>query len=122
MADELTVSVSLLFNKSGKRVQFPRGGGQQHDVSGSDFVWKTQLVGASEEALVMGEVTTPGWIIVSNLDSTAYLSIRNATGTGNCVEVKASETQAFRLARTATAPFVISSSGTIEIEYCLIED
>jgi hypothetical protein len=121
MADELTISVTLAFAKGVKSVTYKKTG-QQFDVSGTDYIQNTQIVGTAEEALRMGEVTTPGYIIIANLDSTNYVSLRAATGGANTVELKPGECACFRLARTATAPYVIADTAPVEIEYVLIED
>lgn len=120
MANELTVSLALAFSKGGKNPSKKKLG-QQYDVTGGDFTWKTQVVGNTEEALVMGEVGTPGYIIIENKSSAQYVGFRAASGSANAVEVLPGETSCFRIARGATAPFVIADANTAEIEYLLIE-
>lgn len=119
MADELTISAFMRFVKGAKDVQLSRQS-QQFDVTGTAFIRGTQIVGTSEEALTKGEVSTPGCILIINLDPTNFVSIRAATGTANCIKIKPGEFALFRFA--ATAPFIIADTASCEVEYFLIED
>lgn len=119
MADELTISAFLRFVKGSKDVQLSQQS-MQFDVTGTDYIRGTQIVGTSEEALTKGEITTPGYALIINRDATNYVSIRAATGTANCIKLKAGEFALFRF--EATAPFVIANTAACEIEYLLIED
>ena len=123
MANENTVSVSLSFSKSGKTIELSKKG-KQIDVSGTDYIRRTQVVGfAAEEVLDIGDIATPGYFIGWNNDTTNYVSIRPSTGAANCVELKpGGEPVCFRFARGATTPYVIAATAACEIEYLLIED
>jgi hypothetical protein len=121
MANEITVSLSLEFSKGGSSDKM-RKMGQQFTLSGTDYIHKTQIVGTSEEAIVIGEIGTPGWCFFRNLDDTNYVSIRAATGATSTVELKAGESCCFRLARGATAPFAIANTSSVTIEYLILED
>jgi hypothetical protein len=122
MANEVTVSVSLAFSKSGKTIEFSKKG-KQLDVSGDDYLRRTQVIGTSEEALDIGDIATPGYFIGWNNDTTNYVSIRSGTGAANCVELKpGGEPVCFRFARGATAPFAIANTANCTIEYLIIED
>ena len=122
MAGELKVGVfSLIFEKQGRHFSFSQAA-QRIAVAGLDVVHKTQNIGTSEEALDMGDVTTPGWLFLRNLDNTNYVSMRPATGVVDCLEWKAGEAFMCRLARGATAPFMIANTAAVEVEYLLIED
>lgn len=122
MANEITVSVSLAFAKSGKSIELSRKG-KQLDVSGTDYIRRTQVIGTSEEALDVGDIATPGYFIGWNNDTTNYVSIRPSTGGDNCVELKpGGEPVCFRFARAATAPYAIAATASCEIEFLFIED
>lgn len=122
MANEITYKVSLFFEKG----NIPRTGDSSGDklatLSGDDYEFRTQLVGTSEEALHVGDVGTPGMCLMQNLDDTNFVSVRAATGAANTVELKPGEWSLFRLARTATAPYVIANTANVRIRYLLLED
>ncbi len=120
MANELLLSVTALFSKGAKKASFNKGS-FQNDVAGGDYILNTQAVGSSEEALIKGDITTPGWFIGRNNDSTDSIHIRAATGGANMVTIPPLSTVMFKFVSTATAPFVISSANTPELEYLLIE-
>lgn len=118
MANELTITASLKFDKSTKSAEAGKAG-LQLDVAGGDYIAKTQSVGTSQEALVIGEISTPGYIFIRNLDATNYINVRNGSGGADVVKVRAGGVALFELC-TAT-PFVIAYNAPVEIEYTLIE-
>jgi hypothetical protein len=119
MANELTLSASLLFVNGTKRVSFSKSG-LQFTVSGNDYIAGTQTVGTSEEALAKGDITTPGFCFIFNRDATNFVKVRGASGAVDCIKIKPGEFAMFRHA--GTAPYVIADTGACEIEYVIIED
>ena len=122
MANEITFSALLAFSKGGRRADFGTVGGQL-TMTGTDFVLKTQSIGTTEEALNIGDITTPGMMCMKNLDSSNAVTLRAASGSGtagNCITIKAGETQLFRLG--STAPFMIASNAAVEVNYLLLEE
>lgn len=119
MANELTVSCSVRFSKSGREADKAYGG-IQIDVTGTRVISNTQTVGTSEEALVIGDVGTAGYIIVKNLDSTNYVTIRGASAAVDCVKLKSGEVALFRLA--SSTPYAIANTAPVDIEYVLIPE
>lgn len=124
MADELSLSFSLQFSKGGRYVDTANLStlGQEIDVSGTDYIHKTQTIGTTAEALDIGDITTCGWIVVRNLDATNYIEISRATFTTGqgTVKVKAGEKAVFRLG--SNTPYALANSSSVEIQYLLIED
>ncbi len=124
MADELKVSIALSFLKDLKRASTRDMGmlGLEHDVSGTDYKIGTQIIGFSaSEAINKGEVTTPGWFVVKNLDATNFVEIDKATFTSpGTVKIKPGEAQAFRFG--SSAPHALANTGNVEIAFILIED
>lgn len=118
MANEITVSANLAFSKNGTRVSFGKTG-LQFDVSGDDYLHQTQVIGTSEEALALGDVT-PGMILIFNTDTTNYVSVRSGTGAANLIKIPAGEFCLFRL--EASAPYLIANTASVRIEYLLIEN
>lgn len=118
MANELTLSALLHFKKGGREVKFGKNS-IQLDVTGTDFAFHSQNVGTSEEALDIGDVATPGYLLVYNNDSANFVTIRAASGEADVVKVRAGGVALFELA--AAAPFVIADTATVEILFALIE-
>ena len=118
MANELTVSCSLRFSKSGREASKAYGG-IQLTVTGDAWVFAVQNIAITEEAIGLGDVGTPGFMIAKNLDSTNYLSLRPGTGTANAVKMKAGEPCLFRI---STAPWAIANTAACDLEYLIIED
>ena len=118
MANELTLSASLKFINGSKNIPFSKTG-IQLDVSGDDYTFKTQNVGTSEAALDLGDVTTPGYILIYNEDSTNFMSVRSGTGAANLIKVRPGGIALFEC--EASAPFVIADTAGVSIQYCLIE-
>lgn len=121
MANELTISASLKFSKSGREANASKGG-LQIDVTGDKFIRHVQEIGTSEEAIVMSaDVPAGGYMYLENLDSTNYVEIRPATGTADLVRLNAGEIALFRLTSTATAPYAIADTAAVDLLVVLIE-
>ena len=120
MAEEITVSMAVEVSKDGIKDSLSLIG-LSVDMSGGDMTHKTQIVGTSQEQLVFGEITTPGWFLCINRDTTNYVELRAATGVADLVRLNAGEGCLFRLAADATAPFAIANAECV-VEYLLIED
>ncbi len=67
MADELTVTASLAFSK-GQASSSMSVLALTIDVTGTRYNKSVQTIGTSEEALSLGDIGTPGYVIVKNLD------------------------------------------------------
>lgn len=119
MANEITVTASLQFAKGNITALTRSYNGVSVTVTGTAYVQNVQTVGTSEEALLIGDVT-PGYVLMKNLDSTNFVSVRHATGGSNCVKLKPGEVSLFRFA--SAAPFVIADTAPVQLEYYLIAD
>jgi len=119
MADELTLSGSMSFSKGGVTLSVAKTG-VLVTVSGTKVSEYVQTVGTSEEALILGDIGTPGHIMIQNLDATNYVSLRRATGEGNVIKILAGKFAGpFQL--EATAPFVIANTASVAIRVWLVE-
>jgi hypothetical protein len=122
-ANELTLSGALDFTKSSTRATTRDMGisGLQFTVTGTDCIGPvTQNVGTSAEALDIGDITTPGYLAIKNLDATNYVTVRMGSTGADVVKLKAGEFALFRLA--STNPFVLANTSACQILYCLVED
>lgn len=119
MANELTVSCSLTFTKSGNG-DSKAYSGISIDVSGSKTTKIRQTIGTSEEALDIGDIGTCGFIIGKNLDATNYIEIRPGSGETDLVKVGPGEPFMFRLAMSG--PYAIADTASCDIEFLIVED
>lgn len=119
MANELTISGSMSFSKSGVTCSHSYTG-TTVTVSGTKYTQLVQTIGTSEEALDLGDVGTAGYCIIENLDATNYVSLRRATGDGNFMKIQAGK-KAGPFQFEATAPFAIANTGSVAIKITIIE-
>jgi hypothetical protein len=123
MANEITISASLAFSKGGVGSSLSDSA-LQFDVSGTDYVQGTQNIGfAADEALGLGDAgagITPGYCYIKNTDATNYVEVFGATGETATIKIKAGEVALFRL--SAAAPTLQADTGSVMIDYLLIED
>lgn len=118
MANELTISATLKYKKGDRKVEVGKSG-IQLDVTGTDFIQKTQTVGTNVEDLDLGDIGTPGYMFVRNLNSTNFVSIRHGASGDNVVKVRAGGVALFELA--SADPQAIADTAAVEIEYTIIE-
>lgn len=121
MANEITLTGILkCFNSTQGIDQEMKRENISVTMTGDSYTRFIQTVGTSEEALELGQdIGTPGYCMIRNLDATNFVSLRRATGEGNCIRIDAGAFALFRLA--ATAPFVIADTANVRIETLLIE-
>lgn len=120
MASELSLTVSATFTKSPLVALTMNPGQLSVTVSGDNYVRNVQSVGTTVEALLLGDVATPGYVLMHNCDTTNYIDVRANNTDVPVVKLKAGEYALFRLA--ATAPFVKADTGACKLEYFLIPD
>lgn len=121
MANEISITASLSATDPADGISvFMSATGLQFTMTGSEATKFFQSVGTSEEALELGQdIGTPGFIFIKNHDTTNFVSLRRATGEGNCVKIRAGGVALFELA--ATAPYVIADTAACRIEVLLLE-
>ena len=95
MADELSVSYSLSYTK-GNDAAPPVSDSFTLDVSGTARSGPVQQIPVSGEAIVLGEVTTIGVVVVKNLDATNFITCGLDSG-NQMIKIKAGESYPFRL-------------------------
>jgi hypothetical protein len=120
-ANEITVTLSLAYLKSNVSTSKTLTAGVfSQNGSPVKYVQNVQNVGTSEEALVIGDITTLGWVWFKNLDATNPVSIRQGTGGTNMVKLMPGECACFRFG--VNAPYVIATGSAVELEYLLLAD
>lgn len=78
MANEINVSVSLTASKGGAAIQST--GSRTADMAGVEMITNVQAVGTAAEAIVVGDIGTPGYCLLKNLDATNYVEIALDSG------------------------------------------
>jgi hypothetical protein len=103
----------------------PRGGTTAVALTGTGVVANRQTVGfAAHEALVLGEVATPGWGWFLNCDGTNFVEIGYDTaGTFRpVVKLLAGDPPAqFRFSASAAAPYAKADTGAVKLAYIITE-
>lgn len=123
MANEIELGVSFTYDKDGSIFEFVVSGLLQ-SVTGNRFIRHKQSIGfAAEEAIHLGELTTPlGWSAWRNLSSTNYLELRSATGAGNdIVKVPPLLFAVFHIGSDITAPYAIANTAACLLDYFIAE-
>jgi len=113
MANELTVTISLSYEKGNDLIEFTKT--VQSDVAGDNTLRHVQNIGTSEEAITLGDVSAGGYWLFYNLDSTNFVEIRQATGIADLIRLDAGDITIFRLTDDATAPFGIADTAAINL-------
>lgn len=117
MANELSLSINLSFLKSGASVSGNIS--DQVTVSGTKYTRVVQAVGTSDETMELGDITTPGYIMLTNLDATNYIQI-GFNGSTYQMRLKAGESM---LARNDAATWhFLANTATCNLEITIIED
>lgn len=124
MANEITIKASLSYAKSGQTVisrSNPTAAGDVLTQKSANFryVNRVQNIGNTEEALGLGDVSSPGISWFQNLGLTT-ISIRAGSGDVDVVNIEAGEWAMFRFA-TAT-PWAIADTNASDLEYFIIDD
>ena len=121
MANELTITTSLAFSKSGVKDVVVSDCLKNASVSGGDYVRRTQIIGNSAEALDIGEIGTCGFMWAKNNGPTDTITLRAGSDGADVISLKASDPAClFRLA-TSTPYAVSNSTSNPVLEYVIIE-
>ena len=120
MSNELALTATLRYAKDEAAISVSLS--DSIDVSGSNFIHHSQLVGTSEELLYLGDVTqSGGYFVAINRDPTNEIRIRPDTTLQALARLKPSEFCVFRMEASAT-PYVIAVTASCLLEYWLFEN
>lgn len=124
MANEIAISLALSFSKSSRVDDTSDMGllGLTFTMTGTDYVKGTQNIGTTAELLGKGEITTPGFLVIKNLDATNYIELEKATfsTTAGTVKLKAGEVAMFRVASTTI--YACANTAACDVAYLMLED
>lgn len=120
MANEITVNASLAYEDSEDADELFSLTDLLASVASKKYIKHKQNIGTSEEAITLGEVTTPGWAIFINRDETNFINLKVATGGAIFAKLKPGEIALLRLGSGAQAPYAIADTAACQLEFFLI--
>jgi hypothetical protein len=117
MADELRVTTQISFSKAGASVA--KTVRTDVDVTGDLYESKVLNIGTSNEAVGKGDMSTVGFTLLKNLDSTNFI-LAGDDGTNYPVKVLAGESALFRL--NGATLNLKADTAACDVEITMIED
>jgi hypothetical protein len=120
VAAEITIRASLAYHK-GTDMDGIDPGEILVTMTGTKTQRGVQLIGTTEEALLLGEPGAGGWLYLRNLDATNYVQVRGASGAQALPRMRAGEPALFRLDAGST-PYLIANTAACNVLYLLLSD
>ena len=112
-----TIKAALSFY-DGDTSEVMSDGPTTFSLTGTKILRNRQTVGTSAEVLIVGDITSPGYAIIKNLDSTNYIEVQ--AGASEVAPIKVSAGKFCVVEFTVAAPYVIADTASVEIEYLLL--
>lgn len=125
MANELAVQLALRFSKTvatGNLIEISRSSGSKLvTIAGTRYVANVQNVGfAAAEAIDLGDVGTPGYMIAHNASAANFVQIGyDSGGFKPLVKLQPDQWALFPLAQAA--PQAQADTGAVNLEYVIVE-
>lgn len=119
MADEITYSAKLAFSKGGAAIK-REPAAVTVNMTGDHAIYNVQEIGVAAENLVKGEVGTPGFVWVKNLDSANFVEIGyDDTGFKPTIKLLFGEWNVFRSAQATLQ--AKADTAPVDLEYFMVE-
>jgi hypothetical protein len=118
MANEVTYQFQILLSNGDLRDSYASNS-QAADQATALLIRNVQNIGTSDEALALGDITTPGWAVFQNLDDTNYVEIGVGSFTP-VVKLKPGEQAILRLG--TTAPRAQANTAAVDLFYIIYSD
>lgn len=115
-ASQVTVNASLAYDDDTEELSIDVAA-LLATLSDAKALKNIQTIGTSEEAIGLGEITTPGWAIFKNLDASNFIELRVATGGAKFAKLKPGEIALLRLGSGAQVPYAISDTASCKLAY-----
>lgn len=119
MANEITLSASLQYADSEDADVTAEISELLATVATKKFIKYKQNISTSEEALTLGEVTSPGWAFFINRDATNFVNLKVATSGAIFAKLLPGEFACLRLGSGAQAPYAIADTSACQLEVLL---
>jgi hypothetical protein len=90
MANEISATATLSASKGGAAIAASSSlSGSLHvDMAGAQMISNVQVVGTSAEAIVLGDVSTIGYVYLKNMDAANFVEIALDSGVSTLVFAK----------------------------------
>ncbi len=120
MANELTLNATLAYADAESADEVLQIADLAATASTLKYVKAKQNIGITEEAIGLGEVSSLGWGLFINRDSTNFIELRTGTGATKFAKLKHGEFAFFRFGSGITAPYAIADTGACQMEYIIV--
>lgn len=120
MANEISVTSILSASKNGASVSATHS--LKQTMAGDQMISNVQIVGTASESILLGDVTTPGWVYLRNLDSTNFVSISvlaTAVAGTSFTKLEAGESCLFKAVSTQLT--AIADTAPVNLQVVVIE-
>jgi hypothetical protein len=121
VANELTLSATLAYADDEGADEALQVAELLATSSGKLYVKDKQSIGITEEAIGLGEVTSPGWGLFINRDTVNFLELRVGTGGAKFAKLKPGECALLRLGSGAQVPYAIADTAACKLEYIIVQ-
>ena len=125
MAGTLTGTLSMKFTPSttGQTTINPPDINFSFTVAGDHRMSGTIDVGTSMEALVLGDITNAGWVLLVNTDQTNFVEFNSdADGTNETGKMKPNEFAFFRMGDAHKILNLKADTAACDVQYLVLED
>lgn len=121
MANEISISASLSVNKGGASLS--RAIAKSFDMGGDDLGQGTQLIGTSDEQLVLpADISTAKVLVLENLDATNYVELSYGTGGSFVAEIRLDANGGFAVFRpTSMTIYLKANTAACRVKWDVVE-
>lgn len=116
MANELTLNASMNYADSESADETIEVVEKLASVATKRYTKVKQNIGTSEEAINLGDISAPGWVLLRNRDETNYIEIKVATSAAIFAKLLPGEFCFLRLGSGAQAPYAIANTAACQLE------
>lgn len=117
MSEEITVHAKLAVSNTD--VEFDVFRTIVADQTGTKIVQSVIDLTDTSEVIPLGEITSPGWCFLRNLDPTYTVEYQHAEGSAASIKLLPGEIAIFRMA--TAAPAAKTMTGTAKLFYAVAE-
>jgi hypothetical protein len=118
MANELEITGTMKYSKGGVKSELALS--SRVNISGSKVTELVQNIGTGSEAIELGDLSSPGYIIIENLDSTNFVTIQAAVDGTSMITIPAGEF-AGPVKLASSAPAARADSAAVNIRILAIQ-
>lgn len=122
MANTATITANLAYSDGSGDIELGNTAGLAVTLTNPGFTRVRQSVGTSEEAVVLGEVTAPGYAVFINRDATNYIDLKVATSGAIFARLSAGGGLALlSLGSGAQVPFAVANTAACIMDVLLVK-